>query len=88
VERVSSPSRLRALRPYLLIAGIPSLLAVLAMPRNVALLLVPMWLLLVGTIGVAATAPRQDRPSPWNPEGRLIGQRRPERRAFHDFRGR
>jgi hypothetical protein len=98
VAPVSSPSRLRSLRPYLLAIAIPSALAPLVLSRELAVLLIAMWVVLLGTAGLAATSQGPQRTSAWNPRGRLLGDRpfdepaggdrRPEPPRPDDARGR
>jgi hypothetical protein len=71
VVRVSS--RLHALRWFAVAALVPPLVFLVAMPRNAALLLALMWVVLIGTVGLAATSRRPERPSTYHPRGRLHG---------------
>jgi hypothetical protein len=66
-------SRAAALRPYLLVAVVPSVLALLLMGWRLGGLLSAMWVVLVLTIGAAATTPRGEKPNPYDPRGRLHG---------------
>jgi hypothetical protein len=70
---VSSSSRLRALRPFLAVAFVPVALAFLVMGDRVAALLGTMWIVLVMTIGMAATSTRPEKPNTWDARGRLHG---------------
>jgi hypothetical protein len=73
VGPVSSPSRLRALRPFLLAAVVPLVLAVLVMGPRLGGMLGVMWAVLLLTAGLAATSRRPERPSTYHPRGRLHG---------------
>jgi hypothetical protein len=66
-------SRARALRPYLLVALVPALVVLWRDGRLGALLAV-MWVVLVGTIAVAATSDRPQKANTDDPRGRLFGQ--------------
>lgn len=63
-------SRARALRPFVVVALVPALLVLWRDGRLGALLAV-MWVVLVGTIALAATSSRPQRPSTDDPRGRL-----------------
>jgi hypothetical protein len=73
VVQVNPPSRLRALRPYLAVAAVPAVLALLLMGLHLGGLLALMWTVLVLTVGMAATSQRPERPNTYDPRGRLHG---------------
>jgi hypothetical protein len=66
-------SRLHALRWFAVAAAVPPLVFLVAMPRYAALLLALMWVVLVGTVGLAATSRRPEPPRTWGDRGRLHG---------------
>ena len=66
-------SRTRALRPYLAVALVPALVALLVGGWRLGGLLALMWAVLVLTIGFAATSPRSESPTTYHPRGRLHG---------------
>jgi ABC-type transport system involved in cytochrome c biogenesis permease component len=66
-------SRLRALRVYLAVAVVPAALAFVVMDVRPAALLAVMWVLLIGTAGLAATTQRPESPRTWGDKGRLHG---------------
>lgn len=70
---MSSPSRLRALRPFLVVALVPALVALLGMGPRLGAMLGVMWAALVLTVGVAATSQKEERPNTYDPRGRLHG---------------
>ena len=72
---MDTPSRARALRPYLWGAVIPAALALLLMGPRLGGLLAVMVASLVLTIGVAVTSPRTEG-TPDDPRGRLYGKGR------------
>jgi hypothetical protein len=73
VHGVTPSTRARDLRPWLVVALLPPLLALLVMPTRVALLLGAMWAVLLLTVGLAATSRREEPPSTHDPRGRLHG---------------
>jgi len=66
-------SRSRALRPYLAVALVPALLALLVGGPRLGGMLAVMWSVLVLTVGLAATSRRPERPNAYHPRGRLHG---------------
>lgn len=66
-------ARLRALRPWLWGALVPTVLSLLLLGAPLGGLLAAMWVVLVLTIGVAATSTREEQPNTFDPRGRLHG---------------
>ena len=73
MAQVSTTSRLRDLRPYLLVALLPVTVALLGMQSRAGVLFGAMWAALVLTIGFAATSRRPEQQRTWSERGRLHG---------------
>lgn len=65
--------RVQALRPYLVVALVPAVLGLLVGGPRLGGLLAVMWVPLVLTVGFAATSQREEKPSTYDPRGRLHG---------------
>lgn len=68
---MSAASRARALRPYAIVALVPALFLLWRAGLVLGALLAAMWVIVVATIGIAATSPRPQQPNTDDPRGRL-----------------
>lgn len=64
-------SRARALGPFVFVALVPALLVLWRLWFRLGALLGGMWIVIIGTIAVAATSQRPQLPNTDDPRGRL-----------------
>jgi hypothetical protein len=68
-----APSRLRALRPFIIVALVPAGVALLRGGPRLGGLLAVMWIVIIATVGAAATSRGPQKANPYDPRGRLHG---------------
>ena len=66
-------SRSHAVRWFLVLLVVPPVAAVLIGGPRLGGLLALMWLLIVGTVGLAMVSRGEEKPNGWDPRGRLHG---------------